>query len=234
MKSTLYIFSMLLAVTLLFHGALDYMVDNIGDFETVALPAKKVDTAGTANPILKVDASSKEDWVLVDFVSGDTHRIRDPEKKKEQLDKIKWDFGFQRTKIITNGGETNLNGKVGVINLGKVDIDKVEDAPEGGYAQDTYAWGKLSNPSLSDWYLYRTRTHNVESQRNVYVIRTAGNLYMKLRILNYYCSHAEADCATTMCTREEAGCLTIEYVLQPNGGRSFPSVPEPIDTLNSN
>ena len=140
-------------------------------------------------------------------------------------------MGFQRTKIITNSGVTNPNGTVGSVNLGKIDINTVEEAPESGYTQDTRSWGKLSNPSLSDWYLYRTRTHNVESQRNVYIVRTAENLYMKMRILNYYCSRQEADCATTMCSREEAGCLTIEYLLQPDGGKFFPPGSEPTHTL---
>jgi hypothetical protein len=225
MKNTAYIFAMLLGVTFLFHGALNYMVDNIGDYETVALPPKKVESV--SNPTIKVDASSRDDWALVDFASGETHRIQDPEKKIDQLNKIKWDLGFQRTKIISNSGETNPNGKVGSINLGKVDINKIEEAPDAGYKQDIRSWGKLSNPALSDWYLYRTRTHNVESQRNVYVVRTAGNLYMKMRILNYYCSHQEADCATTMCAREEAGCLTIEYLLQSDGGKIFQPVAEP-------
>lgn len=233
MKNTLYIFGMLLGATFLFHGALNYMVGNIGDFETVALPAKKVETV--TNPTIKVDASSRDDWTLVDFATGETRHFRgDPEKDVELLNKIKWDLGFQRTKIITNSGETNPNGKVALVNLGQVDINKVEKAPESGYTRDTRSWGKLSNPSLSDWYVYRTRTHNVESQRNVYVVRTAGNLYMKMRILNYYCSHQEADCATTMCSREEAGCLTIEYLLQPDGGKTFSPVSKPTPIANSN
>lgn len=225
MKNTLYIFAMLLAATFLFHSALNHMVDNIGDFETVALPPKKVNTSSTTNPIIKVDASSRDIWLLVDFASGQIHKVKDADLKKERLNGFKWDLGFQRTKIISNSGETNPNGKVGVINLGKVDMDQVLEAPETGYKQDTQSWGKVSNPSLSDWYIYRTRTHNVESQHHVYMVRTAGNLYMKFRILNYYCSHQEEDCSTMMCSREEAGCLTIEYLLQPDGKKRFPITP---------
>lgn len=222
---------MLLTLTFLFHGALNYMVDNISDFETVALPSKQVETV--SNPTIKIDASSRDDWILLDFASGTTKRIKEVEKNKEQLDKIKWDLGFQRTKIITNSGETNPNGKAGSINLGKVDINTAE-IPENGYTQDTRSWGKLSNPALSDWYIYRTRTHNVESQRNVYIVHTAENLYVKMRILNYYCRHEEADCATTMCSREEAGCLTIEYLIYPEGGKEIPPVLEPTNTLAQN
>ena len=234
MNNTFKIFAMLLGATFLFHFALNYMVDNIDDYEAVALPPKKEAIAPSFNPIIKVDASSRDIWALVDFASGKTHRVSDADFEAGRLGKINWDMGFQRTKIITNSGETNPNGKAGVVNLGKVDFDKVAEAPANGYKQDSRAWGKISNPSLSDWYVYRTRTHNVESQRNVYVARVAENRFMKFRILNYYCSHQEADCATTMCSREEAGCLSIEYQIQEEGKNSFSLPPESAETLAHN
>ena len=223
MENTLKIFAMLLMATFLFHSALNYMVNNIDDYETVALPPKKAAVPPTPafNPVIKVDASSRDFWVLVDFAAGKTHRVPDAYLEERKLSQLNWDLGFQRTKIITNGGETNPHGKVAVVNLGKVDFDLLEQAPATGYKLDSRAWGKLSNPSLSDWYVYRTRTHNVESQRNVYIIRNSDNRFMKFRILNYYCAHQEAECATTMCSREEAGCLSIEYQVQPEGKNNF-------------
>ncbi|MBI4389385.1 MAG: HmuY family protein [Nitrospinae bacterium] len=223
MNNTLNIFGMLLAATFLFHATLSYMTDNIVDFETVALPPKRIEPSATRNPTVRVDAASRDVWTLLDFATGKTYSIQDPEKEKARLNEFKWDLGFQRTKIITNGGETNPRGAVGVVNLGKIDIDDVKEAPETGYLADTNAWGKLNNPSLADWYLYRTRTHNIESQKNVYVARTADKSYVKFRILNYYCNQNESDCATAMCPRDEAACITLEYVRQPSGERIFPA-----------
>lgn len=222
MNNTLNIFGMLVVATFLFHAALNYMTDNIVDFETVALPPKRTETAAVGNPTVRVNATSRDVWTLLDFATGKTYSIQEPEKERARVNEIQWDLGFQRTKIIANGGKTNSQGTVGVVNLGKVDFDDVKEAPETGYLADTNAWGKPGNPSLADWYLYRTRTHNIESQKNVYVARTSDKSYVKFRILNYYCNQNESDCAAAMCPRDEAACITLEYVRQPNGERVFP------------
>lgn len=111
-------------------------------------------------------------------------------------------------------------------------MNEVTEAPETGYIQDTRAWGNIKNEAISGWYNYRTRTHNIESRKNVYVVRTAEGRFMKLKILNYYCKQEESACATTMCGREEAACLSIEYVFAPNGQRFFAPAPAPTDADN--
>ena len=45
---------------------------------------------------------------------------------------------------------------------------------------------------------------------------------MKMRILNYYCGQKDQECRSMMCTREEAACLTIEYILAEPGSKTFP------------
>ena len=45
---------------------------------------------------------------------------------------------------------------------------------------------------------------------------------MKMRILNYYCGKKDQDCRTIMCSRQQAACLTVEYVLAENGTDVFP------------
>ncbi|MFQ5717176.1 MAG: HmuY family protein [Nitrospinales bacterium] len=227
MKNTLNVIIMLLAGTFLFQTSINYMAANIGDFENVALPPKKVRKYTTSNPTIKIDASSRDSWTLVDFSTGTFYRIGDPENDKEKLKKIKWDLGFQRTKVITNSGATNPQGIVGAANLGPVDFDAVAEAPETGYVEDAVAWGNITNKAISDWYNYRTRTHNIESKKNIYVIRTSDNHYMKVKFLNYYCKQNERDCASIMCPRAEAACITLEYVMQPNGGRFFPPSTNP-------
>ena len=141
------------------------------------------------------------------------------------MNKIKsfpWDIGFQRTKIITNGGLTNPKGIVALKNMGPIDLDSVTSAPITGYTQDAKSFGKIINKAIVDWYLYRTRTHNIESQKNVYALRMAEGGYLKMKILNYYCNRNEKECKTVMCGRQEAACYSIEYVLPDDNGRRFP------------
>ena len=89
--------------------------------------------------------------------------------------------------------------------------------------KDAKSYGKIINKAIVDWYLYRTRTHNIESQKNVYVMRMAEGGYLKMRILNYYCSREESECKSIMCSRQEAACYGIEYVLANSNGINFPA-----------
>jgi hypothetical protein len=230
MGNTLKIFAFLLGATVLFHTVLNFMLGNISDFETVALPPKKLPEIKSPYSLLKVDATSKEQWTLVDLSTGKTHRVREPEEDTERLKNLSWDLGFQRTKIITNSGVTNPDGNVGVLNLGPVPFSEVGDIPATGYVEDARSFGKLINKSIADWYNYRTRTHNIESKKNVYIVRTTSGRFMKMRILNYYCHKPEADCRTAMCGRDEAACLTIEYAFSSDGKR-FP--PPPADAMSA-
>lgn len=221
------IFAILLVATLLFHGSLNMMLENIEDYETIPLPPKKLTKITTLNPVIKVDATSKETWTLVDFSTGETHRIGDLEKQRSLLGRLSWDLGFQRTKIITNSGITNPKGRAGVINLGPIAFDDLRQPPTSGFVQDSLSFGKRINKAITGWYNYRTRTHNVESRKNVYVVKTAAGPYLKMRILNYYCRLQESDCKTIMCAREDAACLTIEYVFAHEISNQFPASPVP-------
>ena len=216
MNSVAKVIMMLLVGSYLLQTAITYMARNISDFENIALPPKKQPSRKILNPVLKVDATSKESWTLVDFETGKTRQIKDPEENQELLKNITWDLGFQRTKIITNSGATNPEGGVKSLDLGPVDFDSVRDIPSKGYVEDQRKWGKILNPALSNWYNYRTRTHNVESKKNVYLVKTTRGRHAKFKILNYYCTHEETDCSSIMCNRDEAACLTIEYVMQKN------------------
>tara|TARA_B100000029_G_scaffold461239_1_gene492866 strand:- start:181 stop:906 length:726 start_codon:yes stop_codon:yes gene_type:complete len=222
MSPTPKIFLMLLAITLIFHTALNYMIENIEEFETVPLPSKTIKKISTHNPTIQINAKIKDAWVLVHFPSRKTHTVANDKFKKSAFQSLNWDLGFSRTKIITNGGETNPLGYTGAINLGPVEFDKVNKAPKNGYIEDEVTFGNLINKELSDWYTYRTRTHNIESKNNVYLIKLNNNRFMKMRILNYYCGKKDQDCRTIMCSRQEAACLTVEYVLAENGTDVFP------------
>ena len=221
MNPTPRIFLMLLGATLLFHTTLNFMEDNIEDFETVPLPFKKIKKISTKNPVIEVNAKEKGSWMLVEFATGKTHKISEKETKK--LGHVPWDLGFGRTKIISNGGQTNPLGNTGVINLGPVNFDDILTAPKEGYVQDHRSLGNLINKELAGWYNYRTRTHNIESKKNVYALKLNDGMFMKMRILNYYCGNQDNDCRSMMCTREQAACLVIEYVLTESGSKSFPA-----------
>jgi len=220
MNPTPRIFLMLLAATLLFHTTLNYMESNIEEFETVPLPPKKIRKISTLNPTIQVNAKEKNSWMLVEFTSGKTLKV--PEAETIKLNQANWDLGFSRTKIISNGGKTNPSGNTGIINLGPVNFDGVKTIPETGYVQDDRSLGNLINKELAGWYNYRTRTHNIESKRNVYALKLNNGTFMKMRILNYYCGQKDQDCRSMMCSREEAACLTIEYVLAEPGSQTFP------------
>ena len=229
MNATPKIFLMLLAATLIFHTTLNYMIDNIEEFETVPLPPKIIKKISTQNPTIQINAKVKDAWMLVHFPSRKTHTVTDDEFKNNAFQNLDWDLGFSRTKIISNGGGTNPLGYTGAINLGPVGFNKINKAPKNGYIEDEVTFGNLINKELSNWYTYRTRTHNIESKNNVYLIKLNNNRFMKMRILNYYCGKKDHDCRTIMCSRQQAACLTVEYVLAENGTDVFP-----INKFNSN
>ncbi len=212
---------MLLGATVLFHTTLNYMENNIEEFETVPLPPKKIQKISTNNSIIKIDAKDRDAWMLVEFSSGKTLKLSEDEAETDKLNQTNWDMAFSRTKIITNGGKTNASGKTGVINLGLTNFDDIRTAPETGYVQDHRSLGNLINKELAGWYNYRTRTHNIESKRNVYAMKLNNGVFMKMRILNYYCGQKDQECRSMMCTREEAACLTLEYLLAEPGSKTF-------------
>ena len=216
------IFLMLLGATLIFHTTLNYMIDNIEEFETLPLPPKQIKKISTNNPTIQVNAKIKDSWKLVNFTSGKTHIVKDNALKEKAFQKFNWDLGFSRTKIITNGGATNPLEKTGAINLGPLDFNQVSQAPKKGYVEDKISFGNLINKELSGWYNYRTRTHNIESKNNVYIIKLKDKRFMKMRILNYYCGKKDEECRSMMCPRQQAACLTVEYVLAKNGTNQFP------------
>ena len=221
MNNTLNVFGGLILGTFIFLTTINYMANNIEDFESLPLPPRMNIALTTNNPMIKVDATSRKKWTLVDFSTGKIYSVKDTEKEKAKLKSFPWDIGFQRTKIITNGGLTNLDGIVGIKNMGPIDFNSLTIAPETGYVQDAKSYGKILNKAIVDWYLYRTRTHNIESQKSVYALRMAEGGYLKMRILNYYCSRKESECRSIMCGRQEAACYSIEYVLSKSSGKHF-------------
>ena len=149
MNDTLNILGGLILGSAMFLTAINYMASNIEDFEAVPLQPPKQTVVTTHNPMIKVDATSRKKWTLVDFSSQKTYQIKDLHKEKTQLKSYPWDIGFQRTKIITNGGLTNPEGIVGLKNMGPIDFDSLDNVPETGYIQDAKSYGKFLIRQLS-------------------------------------------------------------------------------------
>jgi len=223
MNNTINIFGGLILGSAIFLTAINYMANNIEDFESVPLPPPKQSIISTNNPFIKIDATSRKKWTLVNFSTREFYRVDDLEKEKDNLKNVSWDIGFQRTKIISNGGMTNPKGIVGLKNMGPIDFNSLVDVPTTGYLQDAKSYGKILNKAIVDWYIYRTRTHNIESQKNVYAVRTDNGGYLKMKILNYYCTRDESACKTIMCGRQEAACYMIEYVISNDNKQFEPS-----------
>ena len=232
MNNTLNILGGLILGSTLFLVAINYMADNIEDFESVALPTPKNNDIKTNNPTIKIDAKSRKKWTLVDFSTEKLYQVNDIGKEKSEFKNYPWDIGFQRTKIITNGGQTNPEGIVAVKNMGPIDFNSLDRVPTDVNIQDKNSYGKIINKAIADWYLYRTRTHNIESQKNVYVLRMADGGYLKMKILNYYCRRNESECKSIMCSRQDAACYRIEYIFANNDGINFPTtVSQKLQTL---
>ena len=111
MNPTPRIFLMLLGATLLFHTTLNFMEENIEDFETVPLPPKKIKKISTNNPIIQVNAKDRDSWTLVEFATGKTRKISEAEAETNKLSQVSWDLAFSRTKIMSNGGKNQPIGE---------------------------------------------------------------------------------------------------------------------------
>ena len=150
MNNTLNIMGGLLIGSTLFLITINFMADNIEDFESRPLPSPKLRSVTSHNPIIKVDATSRKKWTLVDFSTMKTYQVKDLEKENDKINQFPWDIGFQRTKIVTNGGVTNPEGRVSLKNLGPVDFDSITNIPNDGYIQDAKSYGKIINKAISD------------------------------------------------------------------------------------
>jgi len=161
-----------------------------------------------------VDASSYENWAYFSFEKGDTVRPSDPENS------LDWDLKFQRYRIGTNSG-TSGPGEGGAVNVGKVDFDSYDEAPESGYVEDTIMtftghegeYERSCNPVLLGWYEMVGMPPTFYPTDSVYVVKTADGKYAKVQFLDYYYYDAEGN--------RHSGYISFKYVYQPDGSRDF-------------
>jgi hypothetical protein len=142
------------------------------------------DLGGGQSWELRVNAGEPQSWVYVDL---------DEQRQIPGVDavgSVGWDVGFQRFRIISNGGVSGV-GPVEVAVLPGQDFGALTAAPASGYAQDA-ADGPDDNQDIDSvflagdgWYLYDIFNHGVNPRDNVYVVHT-DHAFWALKVLAYY------------------------------------------------
>ncbi len=134
-----------------------------------------------------LDASSTDHWRRFDF------------RRNAVVDSGGWDIAFRRFHLITAPGG-------GVVDLGSILFDSVQELPAGGYLPNTNA-SDTTNPGVGKWYGYSMLSHLLTSKHHIYGLRTAGGRYATLELLAYYCKEVGT------------ACLTFRYAYQGDGTR---------------
>ena len=162
---------------------------------------------------LTVDATDRENWAYINLTEGETVDMADAATS------MAWDLGFKRTAVIVNGGVSGP-GKTGALALEDISFEDVLEAPKEEYVSDTE---QIATFARGDgWYTYTgPPNHWVLPNSKVYILRIPADPtaesegpydYAKVRFIGYYENNE---------TKEGSGYVTIEYVLQDNGTRSF-------------
>ncbi|HIA03847.1 MAG TPA: hypothetical protein EYN66_18405 [Myxococcales bacterium] len=149
---------------------------------------------------LRIDASSKENWVYFDFEQG---RLVDVAAKQ------KWDLAFQRYHVKMNQLDAAHNS-MGVAILADTEFDSISQLPSAALLRDEYsADPKVSDPSTyafdqaGGWYTYNPMKHQLSPNQHTYIVRSLEGTHYKMQFLNYY------DDAGT------SGHVTIRWALLP-------------------
>ena len=154
-----------------------------------------------------INATSREAWAYFSLAKGDVVEVADP------LNSMDWDLGFQRTKVITNGGVSGP-GKGGAVLLKDVDFEGVKEAPAGGYAVDSGQNLAIAAQSEEGWYIYTGPPNHwiLPLEKRVFVVQAADGTYAKIRFIGYYKDNDN---------KKDSGFITFEYVHQPDGSLNF-------------
>lgn len=145
---------------------------------------------------------------------------------KADSNSTQWDIALAGTTILVNGGTSGPGqGEAQVVNG---IFDDLAEAPESGYQTDSEAGFAIPTGSNMGWYNYTGFEGNPPNAvlplpGRIIVLRTAEGNYAKLEILSYYRGHPDPSAATFADTdaRPDGKHYTFQYVVQPNGSRSF-------------
>jgi hypothetical protein len=149
-----------------------------------------------------IDATNEDLWTYFDFSRGRQVKIHDPSS-------LEWDLAFRRGKIISNGGATNKFGQAGLMDLGEVSFDAVENVPLKEFVVDQATRTQAENTVLANWYKYNYISHKLTARKNIYVLRTSNGKFAKIQFMSFYCAD------------KQPGCIQMKYAYQDKGTKSF-------------
>ena len=213
----LIIWSVLFIATVLLSGCGNDDDDGLEQPLTEQPPADTTAPSATQSPAdvapqldvvsFTIDATSREAWAYFSFTTGDTVEVADP------LNSMDWDLGFQRTKVITNGGISGP-GKGSATLLKDVEFEGVKEAPADGYAVDSDANLAIVAESEEGWYIYTGPPNHwiLPLEQRVFVVQASDGTFAKVRFIGYYKDNEN---------KKDGGFITFEYAHQPDGSRNF-------------
>jgi hypothetical protein len=154
------------------------------------------DDAGTREASGAFTHRVAEDGVVrtvVDATDEQAWRYLDLDSRRDDGAAARWDLGFSRFRVRTNGGASG-DGGVQVAALAGQDFDALKRAPDAGFradqpdgAEDTDTEpDNAFNSGPEDWYDYNVMTHALTPRAITYVIASTEGRFYKLRIEDYY------------------------------------------------
>ena len=135
----------------------------------------------------------------------------------------KWDIGFRGTTIITNSGVSGPGNAGAFVYVGT--FEDLTQVPSDSTFKTDVATTNLAIPTGSNkgWYIYNAPANLVTPiPGRVMVIRTAGQKYAKLEVLNYYKGGVTP--AATASDNEKIfkqRYYTFRYLYQPDGSKKL-------------
>jgi hypothetical protein len=170
-------------------GALDAAAEDLDAVLDGGIPVHTGKFKNAARPdeslVTVVDAIDSHEWQQFDLDTG-----------KAVEGDSGWDLAFTRFKIKTNGGVTG-NGGVYVVALEGQSFDRLEKAPDMGFAADRKDSAgdagdadtdpdNVFNSGDEDWYDYDEMTHELSPKDITYVFASTEKQFFKFRIDKYY------------------------------------------------
>ena len=154
-----------------------------------------------------IDATNREAWAYFSFATGDVVAVEDAENSDA------WDIGFQRTKVILNGGISGP-GMGSAVMLTETTFEAVTAAPADGYREDTEDTLAILAQSEKGWYIYTgPPTHWIlPLEDRVFVTKAADGTFAKVQFIGYYKDNEN---------KVDGGFVTFKYVHQPDGSQNF-------------
>ena len=163
-----------------------------------------------------VDATDSLSFAYFSLASEDTVSLTGDEASNSP----NWDIGFERDRVILNGGVSGTKGVKGVDleTLGSPDgtdfaaVTDTSEVSEGDWQADQY------NLVVDDWYDYDPVSHSLDVNRNVYVLKDAVGNYVKFQVISMEGGGMPPD----------MGTVTFRFVRAADGSSDISGTPDTI------